>query len=166
MITKNTDLGEQFLLSHESTYRLETMYDFDGKRVFIQLNNKDNGDCTVLDASDIFRQVYEFINKGSSEKQEKQYKLTMNGEDVKGTAEDIARWYCKHEDIKLYIEAEDESKDSPIILWALFQNNDKGTLISYFEENDEKDIEGGYRLFFNEYMLEVDDANYTIAELS
>ena len=165
MNTKIADLGEQFLLTHNDTYKLETEYDFDGERVFIQLTNKDNGDCTVFDGSDIFRQVYEFISKGSTEQQEKQYRLSMNGQDFTGTAEDIARWYCKHENIKLYIEPDTLENDGSFILWGQFQNNKTGTLISYFEK-DETDIESAYRLFFNDYMLHVDNAGYSIADLS
>ena len=165
MNTKIADSGEHFLLSHEDTYRLETEYDFDGERVFFKLTNKDNGDCTIFNGSDIFRQVYEFISKGSTKQQEKQYRLSMNGQDFTGTAEDIARWYCKHENIKLYIEPEDESQDSTINLWGQFQNNNECTLIAYFEDIP-KDIESAYRLFFNDYMLHVDNAGYSITDLS
>lgn len=165
MNTNIADLGEKFLLSHEDTYKLETEYDFDGERVFIQLKNNDNGDCTVFDSSDIFRQVYEFINKGSTGQQEKQYRLSMNGEDFTGTAEEVARWYCKHENIKLYMEPDTLENDGSFLLWGHFQHKKQGTFISYFE-NDETDIESAYRLFFNDYMLQLDDAGYRIVELS
>lgn len=158
---KAAEKGQQFLLDNHEKYILNVEYDFDGERIFIQLNNKVNGDCTVFDGSDIFRQVYEFI----STTQVKHYRLSMNGEDFKGTAEDIARWYCKHQNIKLFIEPDAKGKDDSTILWAHFQDAEEGTLIAYFE-NCSKDIETAYRLFFYEYMLQVDDPDFCIADLS
>lgn len=150
--------GVQFLLDNHEKCRLEVEYDFDGERIFIQLTDKDSGTCTVFDGSDIFRQVHEFISR-----QEKLYKLTLNGQDFTGTAEDVARWYCKQKGIKLYILPNNLENDA-LTLFAVFEKDDALMDIAQFEF-DNNDIEVGYKLFFTEYMLKADKPDFTIVEL-
>ena len=153
--------GEQFLLDNHEKYRLEVEYDFDGERIFIQLTDKDSGTHTVFNGSDIFRQVHEFVSRA----QEKHYKLTLNGQDFTGTAEDVARWYCKQKGIKLYIEPREDNGMPALFTWGR-KPLDYSTP-DYVDVLKEKipGFEDGYRLFFTSYMLETDNTDFTIMEL-
>lgn len=155
-----TEKGEQFLLDNHEKCRLEVEYDFDGERIFIQLTDKDSGTCTVFDGSDIFRQVHEFVSR----EKEKHYRLTLDGQDFTGTAEDVARWYCKQKGIKLYIEPR-EDNDIPA-LWVLGRPIDSYVpdYVDMFKEKT-PGFEDGYRLFFTEYMLHAHNPDFAIVEL-
>lgn len=161
-INQAAELGEQFLLDNYEKCRLEVEYDFDGERIFIQLTDKDSGTCTVFDGSDIFRQVHEFISRT----QEKHYRLTLNGQDFTGTAEDVARWYCKQKGIKLYIEPREDNGIPALFTWGR-KPLDYSTpdYVDMFKEKI-PGFEDGYRLFFTESMLTDDEPDFTITELS
>ena len=153
-MTKKADLGRELLLSENATHSLEVEYNNDMEQIFIQLRNK---------ADDIITKKHDDIMT--------LYVIHMVvGNEFTGTPEDIARWYCKLHDIKLYIEPDNNGKEN--LLWASFPDEDTGkhnsntvTHIAYFE-NGECDFEAGYRLFFHEYMLEVDNPDYELTALS
>lgn len=156
MNTKNADLGIQFLLDNYDNYRLRVDYDFDGETIDIEVLNLETNQSTVFDGSDIFRQVHEFFNRP-----EKRYSISLaNGKNFSGSPEDVARWYCIQEHIKLFIEPE----GSQPVLMAQFDNKDTCTHIAYLE-NGQYDIESAYRFFFFEYLLEVNNPDYSIAEI-
>lgn len=77
------------------------------------------------------------------------YTIAMNGNAITGTAEDVARWYCKQKGIKLYIIT---TCNVPY-LWAQFPKADNRTYIACFEDFED-DIENGYKLFFSEFLSE------------
>ena len=156
--------GEQFLLDNHEKCRLEVEYDFDGERIFIQLTDKDSETCTVLDGSDIFRQVHEFVSRENRE-QEKHYRLTLNGQDFTGTAEDVARWYCKQKGIKLYIEPREDNDVPALFTWER-KPLDYSTpdYVDMFKEKI-PGFEDGYRLFFTSYMLHAHNPDFAIVEL-
>ena len=170
MNDRKADLGRELLLSENATHTLEVEYNNDMEQIFIQLRNKADDKCTVLDADSILEQAYDIITKKHDDIMT-QYVIHMAvGNEFTGTPEDIARWYCKLHDIKLYIEPDNNGKEN--LLWASFPDEDTGkhnsntvTHIAYFE-NDECDIEAGYRLFFHEYMLEADNPDYELTALS
>ena len=172
MFEKNADLGRQFLFDNYDRIRLEVEYDFDAECIFIQLRDKEKGTCTVLDETGILAQVHEYAEKAKKEQQSakptvKRYKLTFQGQEFEGTAEDVARWYCQQKGVKLYIEPREDNG-----IPALFTLGSRiGTLdpvpdyVDMFEEHTPS-FEDGYRLFFTEFMLNACNPDFTIAELS
>ena len=56
-------IGENFLLDNQERFTLNCEYDNDAGKVYIQVTNERDGKSTVLDGADIFRQVYEWIEK-------------------------------------------------------------------------------------------------------
>ena len=169
-MVKKADLGQELLLSENATHSLEIEYNRDMEQVFIQLRDKKTDKCVVLDAESIFTQAYDVLTKTRNDVVTfSQYVIHMKGETFKGTQEDIARWYCKRRYVKLYIEPNTDGEG--FMLWAMFpdkltseHDNHNCTHIAYFE--NDCDIESGYRLFFSEYMLECDNPDYELAELS
>ena len=172
MFEKNADLGRQFLFDNYDRIRLEVEYDFDAECIFIQLRDKEKGTCTVFDETGILAQVHEYAEKAKQERTgkkplDKLYKLTLNGEEFVGKAEDVARWYCQQRDITLYIKPREDNG-----IPALFTLGSRiGTLdpvpdyVDMFEEHTPS-FEDGYRLFFTEFMLNACNPDFTIAELS
>ena len=174
MNDKNAYLGQQMLLDENQKFKLETEYDYDSERIFVQLRNKESDECIVLDADNIFAQVFDVLNKKAEKHDDTitQYVIHSCGVSFNGSPEDVARWYCKLHDIKLYIEPDTDGKQNLFVLWASFPDKDTGkhyndavTHIAYFEDG-ECDIEAGYRLFFHEYMLEADNPDYELTALS
>lgn len=167
MNDKKADLGEQLLLNENAKHTLEVEYNTDMEQVFIQLRNKADGKCTVLNADSIFEQAYDFLTK-KHENIMTQHTIRMDdGEAFTGEPEDIARWYCKLKHVKLYIEPNMDNgaeKNSSVLLGA-FPDRDTLTHIAYFENGDD-DVETAYRLFFSEYMLECYNPDYELTELS
>ena len=174
MNDKTAYLGEQMLLDENQKFKLETEYDYDGERIFIQLRNKENDECIVLDADNIFAQAFDIFSEkaGKHDDVMTPFVIRSGCACFKGSPEDVARWYCKRNGIRLYIEPDNDGKENLFVLWASFPDEDTGehnsntvTHIAYFE-NGECDIEAGYRLFFHEYMLEVDNPDYSLAAQS
>ena len=56
------------------------------------------------------------------------------------------------------------AEDNSSVLLAAFPDSDMLTHIAYFE--NDYDIETGYGLFFSEYMLECDNPDYELTEIS
>lgn len=160
-MTKNADLGQELLLRENATHTLEIEYNTDMEQIFIQLRNKADGKCVVLDADSIFEQAYDVLTK------KHEICIRMDGKTFTGEPEDIARWYCKHRHVKLYIEPnmDNGAEDNSSVLLAAFPNKDMLTHIAYFENGD-YDIETAYALFFSEYMLECDNPDYELTEIS
>lgn len=160
MNDKIADFGERWLLENYDKSRLEIEYNNDMERVFIQLKDTQTGSCTVFDADNIFAQVHEFVSKKHDDVTT--YVIHMGDECYKGSAQDCARWYCNHKGIKLFIEPDAEDT---LTLYAQIGNDKVLTLIAYFENGD-NDIETTYKLFFTEFLLEQENPDYAIAELS
>lgn len=164
-MTKKADLGQELLLRENATHTLEIEYNTDMEQVFIQLRNKANGKCVVLDADSIFEQAYDVLTQ-KHDNIATQYAIHMDGETFTGEPEDIARWYCKRRHVRLYIEPNMDAgaEDNSSVLLAAFPDSDMLTHIAYFE--NDYDIETGYGLFFSEYMLECDNPDYELTEIS
>ena len=168
MNDKTADLGQELLLSENATHTLEVEYNNDMEQIFIQLRNKTDGKCIVLDADSIFEQAYNILTKKHDDITA-QYVIHMGCETFTGEPEDIARWYCLQKGIKLYIEPnlDKGAEENSSILLAAFPDRDILTHIAYFENGkDDNNIETGYRLFFHEYMLEPDNPDYELTEIS
>lgn len=163
MNDKTTDLGEQYLLDNYEKCRLEVEYDYDCDEVFIQLRDMSRGTCTVLDGSDIFRQVQEFVSRQAKNEPSKRYRIELNDEAFMGTAEDVARWYCKQKSIKLLMDGGD---GVPPTLYAHLPNvkSLSPKEIYTFDIEEDVDFEAGYRMFFSEYMLKANNPDYCLTE--
>ncbi len=95
-MTEKADLGQELLLRENATHTLEIEYNRDMEQVFIQIRNKSDGKCVVLDADSIFEQAYDVLKKKHDEKTEQfLIRIRMDGEIFIGEPEDIARLYCK-----------------------------------------------------------------------
>lgn len=166
-MTKNADLGQELLLRENATHTLEIEYNTDIEQVFIQLRNKADGKCVVLDADSIFEQAYDVLTE-KHDNITTQYAIHMaDGETFTGEPEDIARRYCKRRHVKLYIEPNMDkgAEDNSSVLLAAFPDKDMLTHVAYFENGD-YDIETAYALFFSEYLLECDNPDYELTEIS
>ena len=155
---KIADFGQQWLLNNSDKYRLEIVYENDMEQVFVQLRDLNTNKCTVFDADNIFAQVHEFAKKHDDITT---YVIRMDGDTCNGSAQDCARWYCKRKGIKLFIEPH---PDDSLELYAQIDNSNVLTPVAYFE--NDTDIETAYELFFTEYLLEQDNPDYAIAEVS
>lgn len=166
-MVKKADLGQELLLSDNVTHTLEVEYNNDMEQIFIQLRNKANGECTVLNADSIFEQAYDTITKKNNSTQARYVIHMADGNEFTGTPEDIARWYCKHRHMKLYIEPNMDGNENSFVLLAAFPYSYTLTHIAYFENGlDDNDIEGGYRLFFTEFLRGGDSPDYELTEIS
>lgn len=165
-MTKKADLGQELLLRKNATHTLEIEYNTDMGQVFIKLRNKKNSKCVVLDADSILEQAYDVLTEKHDDITTL-YAIHMDGETFTGEPEDIARWYCKHRHVKLYIEPNMDkgAEDNSSVLLAAFPDSDMLTHIAYFENGD-YDIETAYALFFSEYMLEGENHDYELTKLS
>ena len=164
-MTKNADLGQELLLRENATHTLEIEYNTDMEQVFIQLRNKADGKCVVLDADSILEQAYDVLTK------KHEICIQMDSETFTGEPEDIARWYCKRRHVNLYIEPNMDAgaEYNRSVLLAALPDSDMLTHIAYFENDDDNHIENAYRLFFLEYLLEGDKPNnpdYELEEVS
>ena len=167
-MTRKADLGQEMLLRENATQTLEIELNRDMEQVFIQLRNKANGKCVVLDADSIFEQAYDVLTQ-KHDNIATQYAIHMDGETFTGEPEDIARWYCKRRNVKLYIEPDMDAgtEDNSSVLLAAFPDKDMLTRIAYFENGD-YDVETAYALFFSEYLLECnqpDNPDYELGEV-
>ncbi len=165
-MTRKADLGQEMLLRENATHTLECEINRDMEQVFIQLRNYNTGECTVLNADNILEQAYDVLTQ-KHDNIATQYAIHMDGETFTGEPEDIARWYCKRRHVRLYIEPNMDAgaEDNSSVLLAAFPDSDMLTHIAYFENGD-YDIETAYALFFSEYMLEGDNPDYELTELS
>lgn len=162
-MTKKADLAKELLLNENATHTLECEINRDMEQVFIQLRNKADGKCVVLDADSIFEQAYDVLTK------KHEICIQMDGETFTGEPEDVARWYCKRKHVKLYIEPNMDAgtEDNSSVLLAAFPDKDMLTHIAYFENGD-YDVETAYTLFFSEYLLECnqpDNPDYELGEV-
>ena len=166
----SAEKGAQFLFENYDRVRLEVEYDFDAECIFIQLRDMEKGTCTVLDENDILMQVHEYSEKAKQQSAKptvKRYKLTFQGEEFEGTAEDIARWYCQQKGVKLYIEPR-EDNGIPALFTIGRQIGTLDCVPDYVDIFEEKipGFEDGYRLFFTVFMLNACNPDFTITELS
>ena len=167
MNDKKADLGEQMLLDENAKHTLEIEYNKDMEQIFVQLRNKESNECIVLDADSILEQAYDIITKKNDGTQARYFIHMADGNEFTGTPEDIARWYCKYRHMKLYIEPDTDGDKNSSVLLAAFPYSNTRTHIAYFENGlDDNDIETGYRLFFYEYLLEPDNPDYELTEIS
>lgn len=81
--------------------------------------------------------------------QAKIYTIQRDGENLSGTAEDIAREYCKHKGIRLCIAPMEEN--GGLYLLADFSHSGNLQPVTRLEDYN-IDFETGYRLFFSEYL--------------
>lgn len=86
-------------------------------------------------------------------------------EPIKGTATDIAREYCKIENIKLFTALHE---DGHVWLFTDFSNIEPDTIgrIAPFENENDVSFEAGYKLFFKSYLQPQAGEQWRITELS
>lgn len=91
----------------------------------------------------------------------KTYRIVLDGKQYTGTAEDVARWYCQHRGVNLFIESTEE--DYILDLRALFRDAEDPKHIEYFEDNV-ADLEDCYSAFFEYYLQQEKDEDCSIWE--
>lgn len=91
----------------------------------------------------------------------KKYCISVDGKQYTGSAEDVARWYCLEKGIKLYIE---EVGDDGIGLCSLYPGDDSLSVVGYFGDDVDADLESGYRMYFTDNLQ--DDPACKIVEVS
>lgn len=92
------------------------------------------------------------------------YRITIDGEEYTGTAEEVARWYCERKGITLYVEPEIYG-DAGYKLYADIPDFDRHRKISRFEV-DVPYMDEWYRLFFRNYMQVHEDESCSLKEIS
>ncbi|MBQ7220741.1 MAG: hypothetical protein IJS28_07165 [Synergistaceae bacterium] len=90
------------------------------------------------------------------------YKITLDSKSFIGTEADVARWYCKQKDIKLYIEPENGS--GALVVYARMEETDGLTLVAHLDVFRGTDIETSYKMFFREYMQTKEEPDFVLTE--
>ena len=91
----------------------------------------------------------------------KTYRITLDGKQYTGTAEEVARWYCKQKRIELCVLP--GSGDGVVKLYASFPGIASPLEIASFK-NDLPYTDVWYKLFFRQYINQKKDLDCRIEE--
>ena len=149
--------GRQLLIEKADKYRLILINDTecDNEIDMVLSERQEDGTTEILDnfdMSSIFEQVVDMIEANEREV----YLFYWNGQEKPafgGTPQDVARWYCGQEGIKLYTD----TTTDPIVhkgLFATFPDRpNERSYIAAFVDMPDDDIETAYKLFCTSYLM-------------